>query len=64
MFQIREKLLEKKTSLERSEMAKKLRAAKKFGKKVSNHIIFLQCVHFCNCVCLIKLMSMCHYLMD
>ncbi|KAK7101313.1 probable rRNA-processing protein EBP2 [Littorina saxatilis] len=38
MKKIREKLMEKKTSMERSEAAKKLRAAKKFGKKVQQEV--------------------------
>lgn len=35
MFQVREKLISKQISIERSEKAKKMRELRKFGKKVS-----------------------------
>lgn len=36
IIQVREKLVEKQTALERSEKAKKLRELRKYGKKVSS----------------------------
>jgi len=36
MFQVREKLISKQISIERSEKAKKMRELRKFGKKVSS----------------------------
>merc|ERR1712154_338111 len=39
MKKVREKLVEKKTSMERSEKAKKLRELRKFGKKVQQDVL-------------------------
>lgn len=38
MFQVREKLITKELAMEKSEKARKLRAMKKYGKKVLYHI--------------------------
>jgi len=51
VLQIRENLLSKQQSIERSEKAKKLRAMRKFGKQVRLYSLFLpqDAVHSTRC---------------